>query len=81
VHVQCLLSGGPYTMTSHGRQCQVVCPPPPCPRQNLMTDENLAAAELVTVWASHRWVGDPLAVRGLHQLAQHDLEPRRSWAV
>jgi hypothetical protein len=31
--VQCVLSGGPYTVASQVRQCQLVCPPPPCPRQ------------------------------------------------
>ena len=30
---QCALSGGPYTVWSHCRHVQVVCPPPPCPRQ------------------------------------------------
>ena len=30
--VQCVLSGDPYTVWSHVRQVQVVCPPP-CPRQ------------------------------------------------
>jgi hypothetical protein len=31
--VQCLLSGGPYTTAPLVRQCQLVWPPPPCPRQ------------------------------------------------
>jgi len=31
-HVQCVLSGGPYTVSSHVRHVHVVCPPP-CPRQ------------------------------------------------
>jgi len=31
--VQCVFNGGPYTTASHVRQCQLVCPPPPCPRQ------------------------------------------------
>jgi len=30
---QCVLSGGPYTTASQVRQCQLVCPPPPWPRQ------------------------------------------------
>ena len=30
-HVQCVLSGGPYTVWSQVRHVQVVCPPP-CPR-------------------------------------------------
>ena len=31
-HVQCVLSGGPYTVWSQVRHVQVVCPPP-WPRQ------------------------------------------------
>jgi hypothetical protein len=31
-----------------------------------MTDEDLVRAQDVTVWASRRWVGDPLPARGLN---------------
>jgi hypothetical protein len=31
--VQWVLSGGPYTTASQFRQRQLMCPPPPCPRQ------------------------------------------------
>ena len=36
-----------------------------------MPDEDLVRAECVPVRAVARRPGDPLAVRGLHQLAQH----------
>ena len=36
-----------------------------------VTDEDLIRAERVTVRAATRWAGDPLPVRGLHQIAQH----------
>src|SRR6476469_2330629 len=31
--VQCVFNGGPYTTASQVRQCQLVWPPLPCPRQ------------------------------------------------
>lgn len=34
-------------------------------------DENLIGAEGVPVRAAGWWSGDPLAIRGLHQVAQH----------
>jgi hypothetical protein len=37
----------------------------------LMTHQDLVGAEGVSVWASRRWVRDPLPGRGLRQLAQH----------
>ena len=37
-----------------------------------MTDQHRAGAESVPVRASGQWVRDPLPVRGLHELAQHD---------
>ena len=37
---QCVFIGGPYTVASHVRQVQVVCPPP-CPRHSLITYQNL----------------------------------------
>jgi hypothetical protein len=36
-----------------------------------MANEDLIRAEWVPVRAAARWTGDPLAVRRLHQLAQH----------
>jgi hypothetical protein len=48
--VQCVFSGGPYTVWSQVQQVHVVWPPPwPRPRQVWVTDEHLAGAELVTV--------------------------------
>jgi hypothetical protein len=40
-----------------------------------MSDEDLIRAECVPVRATRRRVRDPLAVRGPHQLAQHDYKP------
>jgi hypothetical protein len=40
--VQCALIGGPYSVCSHVRQVQVVCPPP-CPRQ--------------ASWPTRTWLG------------------------
>jgi len=37
-----------------------------------VSDEDLIRAQCVPVRASRRQARDPLAVRGLHQLAQHD---------
>lgn len=59
-------------MASHVRQVQVVCPPP-CAKASLVTDEDLASAELVTVRASRRWVGDPRSDGGPYELAHHVL--------
>jgi hypothetical protein len=39
---------------------------------NLVDAQQPAQAELVSVGASCRWTGDPLAVGRLHQLAQHN---------
>jgi len=57
--VQWVLSGGPYTTASHLRQCQLVCPPPPCPRQATWPMRNLVLAEWTTVRSSAWWSGDP----------------------
>ena len=52
--------------------------PAAVPEAGLITDEHLAGAELVTVRATRRQVGDPLPGRRLHQLAQHDYEANRA---
>jgi len=39
------------------------------------SDQNLIRAEGVPVWAARRRAGDPLAVRRLHQLIQHNYKP------
>jgi hypothetical protein len=36
---------------------------------SLMADQDAVGAELMSVWASRWWAGDPLTVRRLHQLA------------
>ena len=36
-----------------------------------MTHQDLVGAEGVSVWASRRWVRDPLPGGGLYKLAQH----------
>jgi hypothetical protein len=54
--VQCVLSGGPYTVASQLRQVHGVWPPP-WPEAGLVTDEHRAGGEAVTVRASRRWVG------------------------
>jgi hypothetical protein len=38
-----------------------------------VADEDLVRSDSVPVRASAGWSRDPLAVRGLHQLAQHSL--------
>ena len=38
-------------------------------------DQNLIRAEGVPIWAARRRAGDPLAVRRLHQLIQHNYKP------
>ena len=38
----------------------------------LVANEHLIGAELVTVRASRRRVGDPLAVRGLYEITEHN---------
>ena len=48
------------------------------PETSLVADENLSGAELVTVQATRRQVGDPLPGRGLYKLAQHDYEANRA---
>jgi len=45
----------------------------------LATDMDLTGAECVSVWAARRRVGDPLAVRRLHQFAQHEPKPTSSF--
>ena len=51
------------------------------PEAGLMSDEDLARAEPVPVRASRRGMGDPLPVRGLYELAQHDEKPSADWPV
>src|ERR1700754_4602785 len=46
-------------------------PPPAVSQAGPMPDGALVSAEPVAVRAAGRWPDDPLAVRGLHQLAQH----------
>ena|SRR6476661_1341403 len=45
------------------------------PEASLMAYENLIGAELVTVRASRRRVGDPVPGGGLNQIAQHGMKP------
>jgi hypothetical protein len=76
--VQWVLSGGPNTTASHARQCQVVCPPPPCPKAGDVPDEDLIRSEGMPVRAAGGWSGDPFPGRRLYQLAQHEYKPMRS---
>jgi len=46
--VQCVFNGGPYTTASQVRQCQLVCPPPPCPRQATCPTRTWSRAKRVT---------------------------------
>jgi hypothetical protein len=45
---QCVLSGGPYTVSSHVRQVHVVCPPPWPSQPWWLADQNLVRAEGVS---------------------------------
>jgi hypothetical protein len=47
---------------------------PAVSKADAMSDEYLIRAEAVPVGASRRRVGDPLAIRRLHQVAQHSAE-------
>jgi hypothetical protein len=46
------------------------------PETRVVADEDFAWAERVSIRAAGRRVGDPLAGRRLHQLADHSYEPR-----
>ena len=41
-----------------------------------MPDEDLIRAERVAVRAATRWPGNPLAIRGLRKVTEHDSQPR-----
>ena len=56
--LQCVLSGGPYTVWSRVRHVQAVWPPPG-PR-HAWTHQHRAGSEDVPVGAAVRWVSDPL---------------------
>jgi hypothetical protein len=64
--VQWLFSGGLVHRLAavNGRPRRV-------PATRSVAHEHLAGTELVAVGALRRWVGDPLAGRGLYKLAQH----------
>jgi hypothetical protein len=65
--VQCVLSGGPYTVSSHGQHFQVVWPLP-LPEVSLITHASLTGAERVPVRTARGRLDDPLPVRGLHEV-------------
>jgi len=50
-------------------------------KAGFVTHEHLAGAEVVSVGASRRRVGDPLPGSGLYQLAQHEGKPSADWPV
>jgi len=50
-------------------------------KAGFVTHEHLAGAEVVSVGASRRRVGDPLPGSGLYQLAQYEGKPSADWPV
>jgi hypothetical protein len=78
--VQWVLRGGPYTVSSHVRQGPGGVTAAVAQARNV-TNQHLVRSERVSVGAARRRVRDPLPCRRLHQVAQHDQEPKRRSAT